>query len=397
MKKRVLIFSVAYPPFVGGAELAIKEETDRINDCIFDMITLRFDRSLPKFERVGNINVYRIGFTTSQDANIRRFKFPLKLNNYLFPFIAFKKACYLHRKNRYDTIWAMMAAYAGFAALFFKMKNPDVKYLLTLQEGDPIDYIKKKVSFFYPLFRRIFTRADCIQTISHYLADFARAMGYKGEVRVIPNAVDIAHFSQKYEEDELVALKQKLRKEENDIFLIHAGRFVLKNAMDDLIKSLTFLPQKVKLLLLGTGPDQDKLEKLVEENKLSDRVVFYGFVDHFELPKFLQISDIFIRPSLSEGLGNSFLEAMAARIPVIATPVGGIPDFLYDPDQNPSQKPTGLFCEVRNPESIARQVQRFVDNPREREEIVQNAYEMVLSQYDWDIVSRDINKIFNEI
>ena len=49
-------------PFVGGAEVAVKEITDRISDIEFDMITARMDRKLPKFERVGNVNVYRMGF-----------------------------------------------------------------------------------------------------------------------------------------------------------------------------------------------------------------------------------------------------------------------------------------------------------------------------------------------
>ena len=63
MPKKILIFSIAYHPFIGGAEMAIKEITDRIGDIDFDLITLRFDKNLSKFERIGNLNVYRIGFT----------------------------------------------------------------------------------------------------------------------------------------------------------------------------------------------------------------------------------------------------------------------------------------------------------------------------------------------
>ena len=59
-KKKVLIFSLAYIPFVGGAELAVKEITDRIDDTEFDLITFRFDKKWPKFERIGNVNIYRI-------------------------------------------------------------------------------------------------------------------------------------------------------------------------------------------------------------------------------------------------------------------------------------------------------------------------------------------------
>ncbi|MCG2695311.1 hypothetical protein L6261_04530, partial [Candidatus Parcubacteria bacterium] len=63
--KKILIFSTVYYPFVGGAEVAIKEITDRIGDIEFDMVTLRFDKNLPKFEKIGNVNVYRIGFVSN--------------------------------------------------------------------------------------------------------------------------------------------------------------------------------------------------------------------------------------------------------------------------------------------------------------------------------------------
>ena len=145
MSKKVLIFSLAYHPFVGGAEVAMKEITDRIDsdDISFDMVTLRFDRALPKVEMLGNITVHRIGFTTRK-TDVSDLSKPIhKLNKLLFPIWSTVVASRLHRKNKYNGIWAMMANYAGFGALFFKVMHPRVPYLLTLQEGDPIEYIKK--------------------------------------------------------------------------------------------------------------------------------------------------------------------------------------------------------------------------------------------------------------
>ena len=59
--KKILIFSTAYYPFVGGAEVAVKEITDRISATQFDLITARFRRNLPKVEKIGAVNVYRLG------------------------------------------------------------------------------------------------------------------------------------------------------------------------------------------------------------------------------------------------------------------------------------------------------------------------------------------------
>jgi glycosyltransferase involved in cell wall biosynthesis len=106
------------------------------------------------------------------------------------------------------------------------------------------------------------------------------------------------------------------------------------------------------------------------------------------MPKYLHISDIFIRPSLSEGLGNSFLEAMASGLPVIATPVGGIPDFLKDGE-------TGLFCEVGNPKSIAQKVEKLIKDRESREYIVRQAREMIEKKYRWEIVASKMKEILS--
>ena len=171
--KKVLIFSLAYyPKHVGGAEVAIKEITDRIDksDIEFHMVTLRFDSTLPKVEKVGNVLVHRIGFTTKnpQMADLR--SFPLHLNKILFQFLAAWKASRLHKKYKYDAVWAMMAHSCGVPAGIFKTFNTNIPYILTLQEGDPPEYIERKMALIKPLFRRGFTKADIIQNISTFLS-----------------------------------------------------------------------------------------------------------------------------------------------------------------------------------------------------------------------------------
>ena len=109
-----------------------------------------------------------------------------------------------------------------------------------------------------------------------------------------------------------------------------------------------------------------------------------------ELPQYLAASDAFVRPSLSEGLGISFLEAMAAGLPVIATPVGGIPDFLKDGI-------TGLVCEVSNPVSIADCVKRLMSNPNLRQELSKWAREAIVERYSWTKVVGDISEVFKSV
>lgn len=388
-KKRILIFSlVYYPRTIGGAEVAIKEITDRLGDFYeFDMVTLQ--KKALSYERVGKVNVYRVGI--GGNAKESSFFYRHKIYKYLFPFFAFWKAIELHRKNNYDLIWSMMANYAGFGAVFFKFWNSKVPFLLTLQEGDPIYYIKRRVWFVYPIFRSIFTRADKIQAISYFLADFGKSMGHKKSIEVIPNGVDLDVFTRIVSEEIKNNIKNKIAKKSEDVFLVTTSRLVNKNATDDIVSALVSLPKNLHLIIIGKGNDGFKLQKQAKDLDIEDRVKFLGFIPYEEIPNYFSVCDIFIRPSRSEGFGNSFIEAMAAGIPVIATPVGGIPDFLKDGE-------TGLFCEVNNSQSIADKVMEYINNPELTSRIVKNAKEMVSRDYGWNKIAKDMkDKVFDKV
>ncbi len=395
MKKKVLIFSLAYyPKHVGGAEGAIRDITERISpdEFEFHMVTNRFDSTLPAVEQVGNVLVHRVGITTKNPEMKDLKKFPLHLNKALFQFLAVWEAAALHRKYTYDIVWSMMAHSTGVPGGLFKTFFPKVKYVLTLQEGDPPEYIEKKMAPFGPLFKRGFTMADRVQVISTFLGAWAQQMGYRGHIELVPNAVNTAHFSQQFSQEQINALKEKLQKKDGDVFLITTSRLVKKNACDDVIKALPLLPANVHFIILGTGPDEEMLRALAKELGVSDRVRFVGFVDHKNMPPYLKASDIFIRPSLSEGFGSSFVEAMAAEIPVIATQEGGISDFLFDPERNLDKVPTGRAVDVRSPEQIARAVQLLSDDRDATAAIVANAKALAFSKYDWGTIAHAMQK-----
>lgn len=396
--KKILIFSLTYLPFAGGAEIALKEITKRINsaDYVFDLITLRLDSRLPRFEKMGNVDVYRIGPGKRAPEPGELVNFPMYLVKILYPIMALFKAVSLDRKVKYDGLWSMMS-YMGFPAVLFKMFYRDIPYVLSLQEGDDIDRIKgrKRIRAVGFLFKKVFTSPDVVQTISSYLSDFAKAMGYKGRIEIVPNAVDISFFGERRSEEEIEAIRKKLRISPADKILITTSRLVGKNAVDDVIKSLSYLQNDVKFLILGSGPDLGELQALAQKLDVESRVLFLGHVEHEEIPAFLQASDIFIRPSLSEGMGNSFVEAMAAGVPVIATRVGGITDFLFDPKD--SAKPTGLFANVRDPGDVAEKIKTLLGDAGLCRKLSANAKELVSSGYDWNLTAKSMKeKVFDK-
>lgn len=374
MTKKILIFSTAYFPLVGGAEVAVKEITDRIDDVQFDLITARINRKLPKFERIGNVNVYRIGFG-------------IKLDKFLLPILGVFRAVKLNKINKYNLIWSLMASQASVAASFLKILYPKIKLLLNLQEGDEEDHLKRYVfenDFLYkilikPWYILVFKKADFITALSSYLKQRAVDIGVKCPIEIVPNGVDINKFRNP---------KPEIQNESK--ILITTSRLVKKNAVDDIIEAMKYLPDDVNFYIIGSGPLENKLKQKTKDKKLETRVKFFGYLSHEEIIKYLYNSAIFIRPSLSEGMGISFLEAMAMGVPVIATPVGGIPDFLEEGE-------TGLFCNVRDPESIAEKVKIYFENADLREKIKANAKEMVEKKYDWNLIADKMKNIFNKL
>jgi len=377
---KILIFSTAYFPHIGGAEIAVKEITDRltvggaVEPFSFDMITVKLNKHDKQQEKVGNIHIYRIGFGLG------------KIDKLLFPFRASRFANKLHKKNNYKIVWSIMASFSGFAALFFKKKNSEVKFLLTLQEGDDLTQIEKKVWLVKPWFKEIFTKADYIQCISNYLADWAKKMGAVCSVEVVPNGVN-SKF-----------IKSKVYKVQssNEKIVLTTSRLVSKNGIEDLIWAVSLCATRydlnVKLIICGDGKESKKLKVKSEKLGIADRVNFVGFVEPEKLEKYYAIADVFCRPSITEGLGNSFLEAMAYEIPVVATPVGGIPDFLED-------EKTGYVCKVKDPESVAEKIKYILDekNKEEVSAIVKNAKKLVDEKYNWDKITARMKNIFNKL
>jgi glycosyltransferase involved in cell wall biosynthesis len=376
-KKNILIFSVAYYPFIGGAEVAWKEITDRIVDFEFDMITPRFSRSLPRFEKIRNINVHRIGV-----GNI--------IDKFLFPITGAIAGISLNHKRNYSLTVGIIFNHAGLAASFFKILKPKIPFLLNLQDGDTDEVIAKNTYGIKFITNKIYKKPDFVTVIAKFLKDRALKNGSTDKITLIPNGVDLNIFDAKIDKAELAKTKFDLKIKPDDKIIITTSRLNYKNAIDDLIKSLEFLSQNYKLLILGNGEDEEKLRQLTKEKALENNVVFLGYKSHNEVVRYLKISDIFCRPSLQEGLGNSFLEAMMAGVPIVATPVGGIPDFLKDGE-------TGIFCKVKNPKSIAEKIKIICEDDKLRTAIIKKSRELIENNYNWSLIARNYTELFHKI
>lgn len=381
--KKILIFSLAYYPHVGGAEVAIKEITDRISDIEFHMVTLRFSRADMQHERIGNVVVHRVGVGSTY------------LSKILFVPLATLKGLSLCRRHRFDAAWAMMS-YMLFPVVLLRVLGTKLPYALTLQEGDTYTHTFQRLRtfIFLPLLSFGFRKAGVVQAISVYLGEWARKRGFKGPLEIISNGVDTQKFARAAEH---VAVRKALNIRENEVVLITTSRLVNKNAIDVCLRALPEL-HGVHFLVLGSGPEETNLKNLARELGVASRVRFMDYVVHKELPAYLQAATIFVRPSRSEGMGNSFIEAMAAGIPVIATQEGGIADFLFDAKRNPDKEPTGFAVNTDSPEQIVQAVRDILEHPEQTKKVVENARRLVFENYDWDLIaSRMRERVFRKV
>lgn len=380
---------------MSGAEYAVEEIAKRIDpdDISFDVITIRFDSSSPKTEKIGNVTVHRIGWGKTKPTMDELVKFPMYLNKVMYPLLAMFKAISLHREKPIDAFWCLMT-YMGFPAVLFRMFYKKVPFILNLQDGDPFTFItdRKRIKIVSPLLKKIFRDAAMVQPLSSYLGDFARQMGYQGDIVVIPNAVDTKKFSKKPSDDELNMVQERIGKTDDNVYLMTTSRLVHKNAHDDVIRAIEKLGEKYHYFIIGSGPDEEKLKALTRELHVEDRIHFNGFMPLAEIPVYLHACDIFIRPSRTEGFGVSFVEAMAAGIPIIATQEGGLKDFFFDRARDPDKKSTGWAVDPDSPDQIVKAVKTIAINPEHTKETIGNALAMVREQYDWDLIAKNMRE-----
>lgn len=355
--KKLLIFSLAYYPRVGGAEVAIKEITDRIDDIEFHLLTLRFSSRDAAYEKLGNVHVHRVGFGGAY------------LSKILFVPLATVNAWSLNRAHRFDAWWAMMS-YMLFPIVLLRVVGVRRPYALTLQEGDPFRHMfgRWHILPFRFLLSKGFRDARVVQAISTYLAGWARYMGYAGIMEIIPNGVDIGHF------------EGPLKSHEGTV-LITTSRLVYKNGIDTVIRALPDLPY-VRFRILGSGPNEGELRALADELGVLPRVEFAGHVEHTALPAALRAADIFVRPSRSEGMGNSFVEAFAAGIPVIATQEGGLKDFITPEVAWPVKKD--------KPQQVVEAVRAIHSSPERTRAVVARAQQLARERFDWNRIAQSM-------
>ena len=206
--------------------------------------------------------------------------------------------------------------------------------------------------------------------------------------------VDVEHFASGKRE----ALRHDVA--DNEKIILFVGRLVEKKGVDDLLKAFALLRHDMRntasLWIVGDGERDQQLRKSAADLRISDKIKFWGTIPNNNLPDYYAAADIFVGPSVeassgdTEGQGVVFLEAFAARLSVIATSVGGIPNVI-------KHGRTGILVEPRNPEKLALAIEHLLQNDNLRHEIAENAHQEAKKSYDWEKIAQDFVKLYRRV
>lgn len=240
----------------------------------------------------------------------------------------------------------------------------------------------KKIPFSF-IFFNVFKRADKIIVLSKEMEKELLSNGFKFEKLVlIPNGIDVNKFKPLENKKEL---KNKSGYTGKKIILF-SGRLTEQKGVEYLIRSFEKLNLDEKfLIIVGDGDLKDKLEKLVSELKIDKYVLFAGKRE--DVVPYLQMADIFVLPSLSEGLPLSLLEAMACGLPVVATKVGGNIDLVED-------KVNGYLVEPGNVDEIKNAIENLLRDEEKLKEIGKINREKIVRSYSFEAIGEKYLSLF---
>ena len=143
-----------------------------------------------------------------------------------------------------------------------------------------------------------------------------------------------------------------------------------------------------KFLIVGNGPEEEDLRMTTDIFQMRNYVIFVGL--QTDMPKIYQAMDIFCLPSLTEGVPLTVLEAMAAKVPVVATRVGGVPGLISDGK-------TGLLVESGNVENLVAKLSDLIVNTPKRTEIANNAFNFVSENFSQERMIENYRKVYEEV
>lgn len=373
---KILIISHEYPPIGGGGANAcffLGREYVKSGHAV-TVLTSSFG-DLPRQETVDGVEIIRVKAFRKQES-----KSSLgEMFSYLVS--AFIKANHLAKKRNYDICHVFFGIPSGPIGFWLK-KRYGVPYVVRLGGGD-IPGAQKRYAFVYKVIgaplRRIWETADAVVANSEGLLQRANRFSESGKFRIISNGVDVVFFNRMSE----------IPGKSDEIRILFISRLIEGKGIQYIIPMMKTINEKsgkkVVLDIVGDGPYRSELERIVQEVRAEEFVTLYGQKNKAELLEFHNRSDIFILPSMSEGMPNVVLEAMAMSLPIIMTPCEGSKELVTD---------NGIIASI---ETFQDAVLELIGDDDKRKTMGANSRNNIMKSFTWNAAARQYETLFEEI
>jgi len=331
----ILMLNYEFPPLGGGAANAtsyLLHEFARYPDLKIDLVT----SSTGKFniERFAdNITVHYLDINKNKNLHFQTNK---DLVTYAYK--AYLYSMRLKKQKHFELCHAFFGIPCGFIAL-----QLGLPYIVSLRGSDVPFYNKRfywsDKFLFKQLSKKIWSNANRVVANSEGLKELAQKTASGINIDIIYNGVDTLKFKPACNKAHSIKLR-----------IISTGRLIERKGYHHLLEALKDNRQ-VELILIGDGNLSTELKELALKNNINAK--FIGRVEHDSLLKYLHQADLFISPSISEGMSNAILEAMACGLPIVTTDTGGSEELING---------NGFIVEKASPEALQKAVALYLKN-----------------------------------
>jgi len=235
------------------------------------------------------------------------------------------------------------------------------------------------------LVRFLYNRSDLVIAPSKKIKDYLTSCGIEKPIEVISTGIDLDKFHNINNK----IFRQKYSLDLEDKFLIYIGRLGKEKNLEFLLQVIKLIKDKrVKLLIIGDGPEKENLIKKAKQLKIAQRVIFLGYLPRKIIPYALQSSDIFVFTSKTETQGLVLLEAEASKKPIIALNDAVIEEFV--------QNNYNGFITEPDIHQFAQKIDYLLNNPKIYQKFANNSYK-IAQRYSASKQAKKLVKVYKKL
>lgn len=295
------------------------------------------------------------------------------------------KICEVAEEHDIEVWHAHYAIPNAAAALFARdMLEPDKRFgLVTTLHGTDITLVGSDPSF-YRITKYAMEQSCAVTAVSHWLSDETeREFALSRPVKTIYNFLDARKF-----QDQPIRRCQLAEGDEK--IIMHISNFRPVKRVTDVVRAFKKISDQVnaRLIMVGEGPERMAAVGVAKQLGITDRIKYLGSYENIE--SILPCADLVFQPSEHESFGLVPLEAMACRVPVLATASGGIVEVV-------EHGKDGYLCEVGDIDAMARYAVEILSDPELAQRMGEHGREKALRDFDRDTIVSQYEAVYEEI